>query len=230
MSMMTTEVKQTAIYVYEAPVRLWHWVNALSITVMAITGYFIANPLPTVPGEASEHFVMGYMRFAHFAAAYIFTVGFLGRVYWAFVGNEHARELFLVPCFRGEFWKDLWHELRWYAFLEKEPNKYEGHNPLARLFMFVVMVLGGIAMIVTGFALYAEQALAGSWQDTLFGWVIPLVGQSQDVRMWHHWGLWVFVLFVMFHVYVAVREDILSRQSIISTMVSGWRIFKDDRP
>jgi len=29
---------------------------------------------------------------------------------------------------------------------------------------------------------------------------------------------------------VAVREDIMSRQSIISSMISGWRMFKDDRP
>jgi Ni/Fe-hydrogenase 1 B-type cytochrome subunit len=28
---------------------------------------------------------------------------------------------------------------------------------------------------------------------------------------------------------VAIREDIMSRQSLISTMVSGWRMFKDDR-
>ena len=28
----------------------------------------------------------------------------------------------------------------------------------------------------------------------------------------------------------AVREDIMSRQSIISTMVSGERMFKDNRP
>jgi cell shape-determining protein MreC len=27
-----------AVYVYEAPVRLWHWVNALAITVLALSG------------------------------------------------------------------------------------------------------------------------------------------------------------------------------------------------
>jgi Ni/Fe-hydrogenase 1 B-type cytochrome subunit len=32
----------------------------------------------------------------------------------------------------------------------------------------------------------------------------------------------------MIHVYVAIREDIMSRQSIISSMISGWRNFKDD--
>jgi Ni/Fe-hydrogenase 1 B-type cytochrome subunit len=40
----------------------------------------------------------------------------------------------------------------------------------------------------------------------------------------------VIVVFVMLHVYVAIREDIVSRQSLISTMISGWRTFKDDRP
>jgi Ni/Fe-hydrogenase 1 B-type cytochrome subunit len=35
---------------------------------------------------------------------------------------------------------------------------------------------------------------------------------------------------VLIHVYVAVREDRLSRQSILSTMATGWRTFKDDKP
>ena len=49
------------VFVYEAPVRLWHWINALAITVLALTGYLIASPLPSMPGEASDNFVMGYI-------------------------------------------------------------------------------------------------------------------------------------------------------------------------
>lgn len=227
---MQTEIKTGAIYVYEAPVRVWHWVNALSITLLAITGYLVANPLPTLPGEASDHFLMGYIRFVHFAAAYLFAVGFLGRIYWAMVGNQYSRQLFKLPLLRLSFWQELLHEIRWYAFLEREPKKYAGHNPLAHLVMVAIITVGGIVMIVTGFALYAEQTGLGSWQDQLFGWLIPLLGQSMDVRSWHHWGMWVIVVFVMIHVYVAIREDIVSRQSLISTMISGWRTFKDDRP
>ncbi len=227
---MQKQMKQTVLYVYEAPARLWHWVNALSITTLAITGYLIANPLPTIIGEASDHYMMGYIRFIHFTAAYVFAIGFIGRIYWAFVGNEYSRELFKLPCFRCGYWKELMHEIRWYAFLEKEPKKYIGHNPLAHLAIVIIITVGGFFMVLTGFALYAEQTLPGSWSDTLFGWLIPLVGQSQDVRMWHHWGMWIIVLFVMMHVYVAIREDIMSRQSLVSTMISGWRMFKDDRP
>lgn len=228
--MQTETRRQTAVYVYQAPVRLWHWVNALCILVLGITGYLIGSPLPTVAGEASEHFMMGYIRFAHFAAAYVFAVGFIGRIYWALVGNHTSRELFTLPFWRASFWKELLHEIRWYAFIEKEPKKYVGHNPLAHLTMVVVMTVGGLLMVLTGFALYSEQSGQGSWQDSLFGWLIPLVGQSQDVRLWHHWGMWIIVVFVMVHVYVAIREDIMSRQSMISTMISGWRMFKDERP
>jgi len=35
------------------------------------------------------------------------------------------------------------------------------------------------------------------------------------------------LLFSMVHMYMAFREDILSRQGVISTMVNGYRYFKD---
>lgn len=216
-----------SVYVYEAPVRLWHWVNALAITVLAVTGYFIGKPLPTMPGEASDHYVMGYIRFAHFAAGYVLAVGLLGRVYWAIVGNHHARELFWLPLLRREYWAEAWGMLKWYAFVSARPGRYVGHNPLARLAMVGLFLTTAVFMVVTGFALYAEGAQAGSWQDRLFGWVIPLFGQSQDVHTWHRLGMWAMIIFVIVHVYAAIREDIMGRQSVVSTMISGHRTFKD---
>ena len=96
-----------SVYVYEAPVRIWHWTNALAITVLAVTGYFIGKPLPTMPGEASAHFLMGYIRFAHFTAGYALAIGLLGRIYWAIVGNAHARELIWVPIFQRAYWHEV---------------------------------------------------------------------------------------------------------------------------
>jgi len=216
-----------SVYVYEAPVRIWHWINALAITVLAITGYFIGSPLPTQPGEASANYLMGYIRFAHFAAGYLLAVGILGRLYWAVVGNHHARELFWVPIFRRDYWIEVWGMLKWYAFISARPGRYVGHNPLARFAMFFGFFLLTAFMIVTGFALYAEGAQMGSWQDKLFGWVIPLFGQSQDVHTWHHLGMWGLIIFVILHVYAAIREDIMGRSSVVSTMISGHRTFKD---
>lgn len=216
------------VYVYEAPVRAWHWLNALAIMVMAVTGYFIGSPLPSGPGEASNSFVMGYIRFVHFAAAYVFTFGFIARLYWSLVGNSHSRELVTLPAFSARFWKEIVVMIQWYLFLRPQPNQYVGHNPLARLMMFVGFFFGGVFMLSTGWALYGEGAQAGHWSHKLFtSWVIPLFGQSQDVHTWHHLSMWVIVTFIIVHVYAAVREDIMGRQSIISTMVSGYRTFKN---
>ncbi len=221
---------EPAVYVYEAPVRLWHWVNALSITVLCISGYFIGKPLPSVPGEASENFLLGYIRFAHFAAGYIFAIGFLFRIYWALVGNDHARQIFVLPLFNRSWWGGVWHEIKWYSFVAREPRKYTGHNPLAVLTMHLMLVWGTVFMIVTGFALYGEGTGMGSWQyDWFSSWVIPLFGQSQDVHTWHRLVMWYIICFIIVHVYVAIREDIMSRQSLVSSMISGWRTFKDNR-
>lgn len=213
-------------YVYEAPVRLWHWINAACILVLAVSGYFIGSPLPTQPGEASHSFVMGYIRFAHFAAGYLFAVGLLGRMYWALVGNHHARELFWVPLLSKRYWADFAAWLRYYLFVGPAPEPAFGHNPLSRFAMVFILLLTSLFMVVTGFALYGEGAQMGSWQERAFGWVLPLLGQSQGVHSWHHLGMWVIVAFVMFHVYAAVREDINGRLSMIGGMVSGYKTFK----
>lgn len=84
-------IERKSVYVYEAPVRIWHWVNALAILTLALTGYFIGSPLPSQPGEASANFLMGYIRFTHFAAGQVLAVFLILRVYWAIVGNKHAR-------------------------------------------------------------------------------------------------------------------------------------------
>jgi len=220
---------RTSIYVYEAPVRAWHWINALALTVLAVTGYLIANPLPSVPGEASDSFLMGDIRFIHFATGYILAAGWIFRIYWTFVGNSHARQLFVMPIWSPKYWKGVLWEASWYAFMRKEPKKYVGHNPLAQFVMFWVFTLGMFFMICTGFALYSEGAGIDSWEYALFGWVFDIFPNSQAVHTWHHFGMWVFVIYTMIHIYAAVREDIMSRQSMISTMISGERMFKDDR-
>jgi Ni/Fe-hydrogenase 1 B-type cytochrome subunit len=227
---MTHAQQFPGVFVYEWPVRLWHWVNACCLVVLTITGYLIAHPLPTVAGEASAHFLTGTIRTIHFATAYVFAIGLLARLYWACVGNSHARELFLPPLYRPSWWWNLGKVMAWYGFLRKEPIKTEGHNPLAQATMFFMFVLGSLFMMFTGFALYSEGQGRGSLFAMLFGWVIPALGQSQDVHSLHHLGMWFLVCFTIVHVYAAIREDVMSRQTMITTMTNGWRFFKDERP
>lgn len=218
-----------AVYVWEAPVRLWHWVMMFAMFVLMATGFFIGVPPPTVPGEASENFLFGYIRFAHFAAGYIFAVFLVLRVYWAIVGNKYAREIFIVPfsLLTAKFWKGLINDVLFYLYLKKEPGSYEGHNPLAAVAMFFMYLLGSVWMILSGFALYGEGTGMGSWQHTWFtSWLQPLVGDSQQLHTYHRLGMWYLIIFSMAHMYMVVRQDIFTKETIISTMVNGWRVQK----
>jgi Ni/Fe-hydrogenase 1 B-type cytochrome subunit len=159
----------------------------------------------------------------------IMTVGFFGRIYWAMVGNHHSKQLFYVPFWRARWWKEVVFELRWYLFMEKEPKKYVGHNPLAQLAMFGLMTVGMTFMIATGFALYAEGTGQGGFIDGIFGPLLAWFGNSQILHSMRRLGMWAILVFMIIHIYAAIREDIMSRQSMISTMVSGHRMFKDDR-
>lgn len=216
----------TSVYVYQAPVRLWHWLSALSLVTLAVSGYLIGQPPPTLSGEAGDHFLMGYIRFAHFAAAYVFALGLVWRLVWAFFSNPYARELFIVPVWDAQWWREFIFEVRWYLFLERYPRKYIGHNPAGQLAMFSFIVVG-ILMCLSGFALYGEGLGHASWAWRGFGWMVDLAGgNSLSLHSWHRLGMWAMALFVMVHIYTAIREDIMSRQSMISTMISGFRMFK----
>lgn len=80
------EITSQGYYIYEAPVRLWHWITALSIVVLAVTGYFIGRPLPSIQGEATFMFWMGWIRLIHFTTAYIL----LSRCCFVFTGHVSA--------------------------------------------------------------------------------------------------------------------------------------------
>ena len=227
--MSTQESTLFPVYVFEAPVRIWHWVMALCLVVLAATGYLIGSPLQSVGGEASDHFLFGYIRFAHFSAAYLFAVMFAMRVLWAFVGNRFSRQIFAVPLdmLSAQWWRDFVGQVKYYLFIKGNERAWQGHNPLAAAATFFMYVLGAVFMICTGFAMYGEGLGMESWAFKAFSsWVLPLLGYSQNVHTFHHLGMWYLILFTIVHIYMVFREDLMAKETIISAMLNGWRVMK----
>jgi Ni/Fe-hydrogenase 1 B-type cytochrome subunit len=92
--------------------------------------------------------------------------------------------------------------------------------------MFFMFLLPLIVLLLTGFALFAEQMGVNTWWYTLFGWVFQVLGDSMTVRTWHQFAMWIILIFSMVHMYMAIREDMTHRQTTISSMVSGWRFYR----
>ena len=216
------------VYVYAAPVRLWHWLTVVLFAVLAVTGYFIGAPPPAIGGEATNSFLFGWIRTIHCGAAMRMIVACVVRIYWAGVGNSHTRAIFLPPLWSFAFWRGLFGDIRSYLFLGGEEERWVGHNPLALAGMFFIFTLGMFVIIFTGLGLYAQAYGWGSGWMNAFGWVTTLLGTPQAVRTVHHLAMWYLILFAMIHMYMAFRQDIVGRSSIVSTMVNGIRMWKEE--
>ena len=129
------------IYVWEAPVRIWHWAMAVCMAVMIVTGFLIGAPLVANVGDTWVTYDFGYIRLAHFVAGMIFTILFVYRIFWAIVGNRYARMIFIPPLWSLKWWKGVIAQVLYYLFIKKTAPEYAGHNPLAQLAMFAMFVL-----------------------------------------------------------------------------------------
>ncbi len=213
------------VYVWELPVRLYHWVNALCIVALVATGYLIGTPLlPHVGGEASLNYTFGWIRFVHFAAAFLFFFNFLGRIYWGFVGNEHSRWHQFLPFGKGRFRRqvrEIGQVLRVDVLLAKdEAIESVGHNALAG-FTYFLTFAAFLFQSITGFGMYS--AMSTAWLPARFAWIVPLMGGDFAVRQWHHMAMWFFIVFSMVHVYLVFYHDYVEGRGVISSMAGGWK-------
>ena len=144
--------EEKPIYVFQLPIRIWHWSMVLSFLVLIPTGYIIGKPWHSLDGDPTYLFYMGYTRMAHFIAGFIITIGLLWRIIFAFFGNKYSRQVFIIPFWRKSWWLDLLSDFRWYLFLDRTPREHIGHNPLAQLGMMTCINLL-IIMILTGFGM-----------------------------------------------------------------------------
>ncbi|MGB5654115.1 MAG: cytochrome b/b6 domain-containing protein, partial [Robiginitalea sp.] len=166
--MVTKNYKR--VYVWELPVRIFHWINVLCITVLAATGFIIADPPAILSGaEASESFWFGTVRFIHFGTAYIFFFNMLLRIYWAFVGNRFASWKAYLP-FSKKMRKNILHVLRVDILLQHDKtqdvrNISVGHNAVAAI-SYVGLFVVALVQVFTGFGLYS--GMSGWWLADLF--------------------------------------------------------------
>jgi len=215
------------VYLWEWPIRAMHWLAALSIVMLVVTGLYIGKPYFVTSGDTGSHYLMGWMRALHFGAAAVLVGTAIVRVYWLFAGNKFERWKALFPV-RPSDWANLVKQVKYYLMIqpEKAPH-YLGHNPLQQL-SYTLLYGVAVLQVATGFAMYG-QAEPGGFFFRAFGWLGPLFGGMPVVRFVHHLATWVFCAFVPIHVYLAMRADLLEHGGSISSIVSGGRFVRKGR-
>ena len=229
--MATSTYNYKRVYVWELPVRLFHWISVLTILVLIITGFIIADP-PAINSnaEASESYWFGLVRTIHFVSAYVIIANAFFRLYWAFVGNRFANwKNFFPYTLKGL--KNMWYVLKVDVFLMKDKeqklsNISIGHNSLAA-FSYFLLALVFTLQAMTGMALI--EGTSSWWFPKMFAFIVPLFGGEIIVRYIHHLLTWIFIAFTVIHVYLVLYHDYVEARGETSAMISGFKFIRSER-
>ncbi len=179
-------------------IRIFHWVNAVSILLLILTGFQIHAPwMVKLFGPLSA------ARTIHFIAGYILLFSVIGRVYYAIVARD-AKNIVYRPI---QDTKNFPSMIKYYLFMSNSHPDYGKYNPGQKM-MYTGWLFMAIIMIITGFILY---------KPALFMGLGSALGGLVAIRVIHYIGTWLFVLSVIVHVYLDVSEGI----PVLKSMFSG---------
>ena len=152
------------------------------------------------------------------------------RVYWSFVGNKFSSWRSFWP-FSKKMYHNFLHVLKVDILLghEKHPEITDlsvGHNSVAGL-SYAILFFLALVQVFTGFGLYSS--MSDWWLPHLFGWVVPFMGGDFIVRTIHHISTWVFIVFVLIHVYLVFYHDWLEGRGEVSSMFGGYKFVVSER-
>ncbi len=182
--------KQTEETRHPLAFRILHELIMVAIILLVITGFYIHRPFVDGAG-----FLMSLSRGVHFFAAGILIIAAVMRVWGMFVGKNRDWRSF-VPAFADI--KLLPNVLNYYGYLGKEPVIKKKYNPL-QMISYCLAFLLVIFQIISGFAL--------QYPDGWLSWFnYGLFNNEIQARMAHYVVNWLFVMFLMIHVYLTLRE------------------------
>jgi Ni/Fe-hydrogenase 1 B-type cytochrome subunit len=163
--------------------------------------------------------VQGWMRFTHQVLGFILVAITFIRAYLFFFSESNIERRSLRDVVRIKSWITQIKSYFWMGKLKKEGV----YGPL-QLVTYVFVTLMSIVMCVTGLALYANvyhEGLGGLLWG--FGvWVTELFGGLAQVRLWHHYVTWVFIIFIVIHIYMAIWTGVRFKHNAVDAIVSGY--------
>jgi Ni/Fe-hydrogenase 1 B-type cytochrome subunit len=209
------------IYAWEFPVRLAHWINFLCILTLSVTGFYIGRPF--IHAVSSEQYIMGWIRFIHFVAAYAFLMSIIIRLYWSLVGNRYASIMQWLPL-TGEKISDLVDDIKCYLFLDTKSTCKVGHTSLGALTYLILYILF-LFQIFSGFAMYSVTHTGALW-TMLGGWLLSIMS-LQTIRLFHHLFMYVVIAFAIIHIYMSWINDLRDKNGLMSSIFSGYKFMTE---
>jgi len=229
-------------YRHRLPTRLWHWLNALTVFVMLMSGLMIFNAHPhlywgqyganfdhswlsfrgrPIPGWATipSTYNLAAARRWHLAFAWLLVVPLLLFLLTSFINRHAQRDLKptrdeLRPC-------HVWNDIRQHARLRFPAGDAAlKYNVLQKLSYVAVIFLLLPLMVLTGLAM--SPAMNAAWP-----WLLDVFGGRQSARSIHFLCAMALALFILVHLLMVLLAGPINE---IGSMITGrFRIPQERR-
>jgi len=229
-----TEARSLRIaYRHRLPTRVWHWVNAITVIVMLMSGLMILNAHPRLywgayganydpawlnlgprpfPGWATipSSYNLAAARSWHFAFAWVLVAGlviFLSVSLW----NRHLQRD-LAPTEQEVKPSHIWDDIKAHARLDLPRGDAALHYNILQKISYVAVIFGLIPlMILTGLTM--SPAIDAAWP-----WLLDLFGGRQSARSIHFLCAAAILLFIIVHLVMVLLAGPFNE---IRSMITG---------
>ena len=181
------------VLVWDVPTRLFHWLLVTATITAFVTGFIVPD----------------WWLDVHRMAGYVIVALLIFRFVWAEFGSEYSR----LGSFTYSPKETLGH-LR--AVLLLSPRQYIGHNPAGAAMIFALAFVL-CSLVLTGLLIEAGEEKIGP----LAGITSYAVGNV--AKTVHPVLVVILVLMVAGHITGVIVESALTRENLVTTMITGYK-------
>ena len=228
------------VYRHRLPTRLWHWINALTVFIMLMSGLMIFNAHPHLYwGQYGANFDHPWLSFRgrpfpgwatipslynlaaarrwHLAFAWFLSVGLILFLLTSLINRHAQRDL--APS-RAEIRPShIWHDIKEHARLHFPTGEAALRYNILQKFSYVAVIFLLLPlMLLTGLAM--SPAMDAAWP-----WLIELFGGRQSARSIHFICAMGLLAFIIVHLVMVILAGPINE---VGSMITGrFRIHSD---
>ncbi len=214
---------------FSAAYRWQHWIRALSIVILTVSGFYLAYPFlsPEINAEPTG-FLYALFRSWHEIFGFVLLGVLIYKSFLFLFARKHSNE-------RKAF-IDFLNPMKWikqvgyYLLITKHPPLKGAYNPV-QFAAYIGFYLMMFALVITGLILYVH-----SYHDGLGGLLYEpmrslevMLGGLAVVRSLHHIVMWGVIIFVVVHVYMVIYNAIFSHEGAVDAIFSGHKWKRKDQ-
>jgi thiosulfate reductase cytochrome b subunit len=217
--------------------RLWHWINAVVLLIMLMSGLMIFNAHPRLYwghyganpdhawlelGRGRDVAFPGWMtlpsfysladaRLWHLAFAWVLAFGLLVYLIWSLLNRHIARDLHITAA----EWRPahLWHDVKEHARLRFPTGAAALRYNVLQKLSYCAVLFGLLPLVIlTGLAMSPGM-------DAAWPLLVDVFGGRQSARSLHFLAAAGLVLFAAVHIVMVLLAGPINE---VRSMITGW--------